>query len=234
MVPCLGGAFVLHGVARAASPASPVICTATTPRRPSRFASVVLRLRGTALTPTWAPTETAWPPRFLGNPVVRLPCSHQTPVGPPRLAFEDDPVAGSCRFRRLSPLPVPHSAPLSLSLRLAARRCRPRTMERRGPLTTISLSRLNHTAFALAVYASQLSSSRRNCTATQDSLPTVGQTLPGGIGYPQGYFARFQSAGLHDFLLTQASPGAIQVGMSVHKGRLGRAATVRRRTSPRG
>jgi len=110
-------------------------------------------------------------------------------------------------------LPVPHSAPLSLARRLAARRFRPRTTERRGPLTNISLSRLNHTAFALAVYASQLSSSRRNCTATQDSLPTVGQTLPGGIGYPQGYFVRFRSLGLHDFLLTQASPGAIRFGI---------------------
>ena len=27
---------------------------------------------------------------------------------------------------------------------------------------------------------------------TQDSLPAVGQTFPGGIDYPQGHYERFQ------------------------------------------
>jgi hypothetical protein len=33
------------------------------------------------------------------------------------------------------------------------------------------------------------------CTATQDSLPAAGQTLPGGVGYPLGSNTRFQSFG---------------------------------------
>ena len=70
------------------------------------------------------------------------------------------------------------------------------------------LSGLNNMAFALAVYASQLSSPRRDCTATQNSLPAGGQPLPDGIGYPQDYSVKFQSLHLHDLLLTQASPGA--------------------------
>lgn len=96
----------------------------------------------------------------------------------------------------------------SLSRRLVARRCCPRLSQLRGPLTINRLSGLNHTAFALAVYASQLSFSRGNCTATQNSLPAGGQPLPGGIGYPQNYSVKFQSLYLHDFPLTQASPGA--------------------------
>jgi hypothetical protein len=58
-----------------------------------------------------ASAEKTRSPRFLGNPVVRLPCS-QTPVGPPRLAFEDDRLAGSCCFGL--PAFVPRSTPRSL------------------------------------------------------------------------------------------------------------------------
>ena len=72
------------------------------------------------------------------------------------------------------------------------------------------LSGLNHMAFALVVYASQLSFPSQNCTATQDSLPAGGQPLPDGIGYPQDYSVKFQSLHLPDFLLTQAWPGAIK------------------------
>src|SRR6516162_6887235 len=49
------------------------------------------------------------------------------------------------------------------------------------------ISGLNHTAFDLAVYASQW----RFPATTQDSLLAVGPTLPGGIGYPQGSNERF-------------------------------------------
>jgi hypothetical protein len=41
------------------------------------------------------------------------------------------------------------------------------------------ISRLNHTAFDLAVYASQ----GRSPATTQDSLPAAGPALPDGIGY---------------------------------------------------
>src|SRR5580692_2135361 len=49
------------------------------------------------------------------------------------------------------------------------------------------ISGLNHTASALAVYASQCGSHR----PTQDSLLAACQALPGGIGYPQGPDERF-------------------------------------------
>jgi hypothetical protein len=85
MVPCLGGAFLLHGVARGGFPrfsgsmhrydSSPLLSLCIS--RP--FAR---RYRPTL---PFASAEKARSPRFLGNPVVRLPCS-QTPVGPPRLA----------------------------------------------------------------------------------------------------------------------------------------------------
>ena len=45
-------------------------------------------------------------------------------------------------------------------------------------------------------------------TTTQDSLPAVGQTLPGGTGYPQGPNERFPHVSPHDILLSQAFPGA--------------------------
>ena len=50
------------------------------------------------------------------------------------------------------------------------------------------ISGLNHTAFDLAVYASQW----RSPATTQDSLPAAGPALPDGIGYPQGSDERFQ------------------------------------------
>src|SRR5690606_36932933 len=112
------------------------------------------------------------------------------------------PLAGGFRL-----LPVPHSAPVRC---LAAPRrfgAVPVCYHIEDPNIS-SLSRLYRAAFTLAVYASQLSSSRRNCTATQDSLPAGGQPVPGGIGYPQGCCVRFPSSRLHDFLLTQALPGA--------------------------
>lgn len=216
LVPCLGGAFLLRGVARGGFPrfsgsmhrydSSPFLSLRIS--RPS-----ARRYRPTL---PIASAEKTRSPRFLGNPVVRLPCS-QTPVGPPRLAFEDGRLAGSCCFR----LPASCLIPLlgRCSRCLMARRCCPTALERRGPRTTISLSWLNHTAFALAVYASQLSSPRRDCTATQDSLPAAGQALPGGIGYPQGCFVRFRSAGLHNVLLTQACPGATQMECAPRAGR---------------
>ena len=57
------------------------------------------------------------------------------------------------------------------------------------------ISGLNHTAFDLAVYASQW----RSPAPTQDSLPAAGPALPDGIGYPQGFNERFPSSRL--FLL---------------------------------
>jgi hypothetical protein len=54
---------------------------------------------------------------------------------------------------------------------------------------TITLSRLNHTACTLAVYASQHGSPRDHARLASGCWPA----LPGGIGYPQGSTERFQS-----------------------------------------
>ena len=88
--------------------------------------------------------EAAGPPRFLGNPTVRMPCS-PTPVGPPRQAIS------------------------------ARRYCLPLLSSRRLPRSP--LTRLNHTACTLAVYASSL----RSPVATQDSLPAAGQLCRAGL-----------------------------------------------------
>lgn len=46
---------------------------------------------------------------------------------------------------------------------------------------------------------------------TQDSFPAAGHALPGGIGYPQGSYERFQSCFLHLVPLSQALPGATKM-----------------------
>src|SRR5208337_2684572 len=51
----------------------------------------------------------------------------------------------------------------------------------------VLISGLNHTAFDLAVYASQW----KLPTTAQDSLPAAGPALPDGVGYPQGFDERF-------------------------------------------
>ena len=53
-------------------------------------------------------------------------------------------------------------------------------------------SGLDHTAFDLAVYASQ----GKSPDPTQDSLLAAGPAFPGGIGYPQGSNERFPSSRL--------------------------------------
>ena len=82
----------------------------------------------------------------------------QTPVGTLRLAMRTTSGAGSCCCRQLSPsCPVPHSSPsIAVSPPRGASVLPPPIAQRRLP-TTISLSKLNHAALVLAVYASQLS-----------------------------------------------------------------------------
>ncbi len=67
----------------------------------------------------------------------------------------------------------------------------------------LNLSRLNHTASGLAVYASQC---RLPENTTQDSLLVAGQALPGGIDYPQGSDERLPNITSlsYSFLLSQA------------------------------
>jgi hypothetical protein len=84
----------------------------------------------------------------------------------------------------------------------APRCCLPPFVTTSAP-TTSTLTGLNHTACPLAVYAS----SPPLPTATQDSLLGCWPALPGGIGYPLGSSARFQSS-LHLILLAQALPVA--------------------------
>ena len=87
----------------------------------------------------------------------RLPRS-LTPVGPLRLAIEDDLRCGESPFAGgFRPMPVPQSSPSSLSLRLGGAPVLPAHIAKRRLPTTINLSKLHHAAHALAVYASQLS-----------------------------------------------------------------------------
>jgi hypothetical protein len=84
----------------------------------------------------------------------------------------------------------------------ALRYCLPPFVTTSAP-TTSTLTGLNHTACPLAVYAS----SPQLPATTQDSLLGCWPALPGGIGYPLGSSARFQSS-LHLILLAQALPVA--------------------------
>jgi hypothetical protein len=135
---------------------------------------------------------------------VRSPPS-QTPVGPLRLALEDDLRCGELLFaggfRHLAGASiltiVAFSPPRGASVP-------PALVEQRQLPTTISLSKLNHAALALAVYASQLSFPlSRGRTATQDSLPAGGQPLPDGGHDPARSLVKFPPH-LHGFLLIQA------------------------------
>jgi hypothetical protein len=136
---------------------------------------------------------------------VRSPPS-QTPVGPLRLAFEDDlrcgelPFAGGFR----------HHAGASFltfarfSLRLAVPRFRRRSLHSDGyprqSLFRSSITRLSHSLSTLRSFPSR----SRGRTATQDSLPAGGQPLPDGGHDPARSQMKFQPR-LHGFLLIQAS-----------------------------
>ena len=72
------------------------------------------------------------------------------------------------------------------------------------------ISGLNHTAFDLAVYASQW----RSPAPTQDSLPAAGPALPDGIGYPQGSCKRFQAM-LSSFSELLGATSDFVLGLSV-------------------
>jgi hypothetical protein len=129
----------------------------------------------------------------------------QTPVGPLRLAMRTTLGVGSCCSRRLSPtMPVPHSSPSSLSLRLAAPRFRPRSLHSAGyPRQSTFRSSITRLSSSLSTLRS-LPSRSRGRTTTQDSLPAGGQPLPGGGHNPARSRMKFQPL-LHGFLLTQVS-----------------------------
>lgn len=85
---------------------------------------------------------------------------------------------------------------------VAAPRMVPSALTTASAPAWIIVSRLDHTARMLAVYASQ----GRSPATTQDSLPAAWPAWPGGIGYPLGSVTRFRQ--VICFLLVQASPGA--------------------------
>jgi len=101
--------------------------------------------------------ETARSPKFPGNPHDHSPCSSDPGV---------TRHAGGSKCRECLTRP-------------------PRASKTRAHDKEIS--RLNHIAFDLAVYASQ----RKSPATTQDSLPAAGPALPDGIGYPLGSNERF-------------------------------------------
>jgi hypothetical protein len=79
-------------------------------------------------------------------------------VVPLPLAMRTTSGAGSCCCRQLSPsCPVPHSSPLVAVSPPRGASVPPTPIEQRRLPTTISLSKLNHAALVLDVYASQLS-----------------------------------------------------------------------------
>src|SRR5712691_3748920 len=80
----------------------------------------------------------------------------------------------------------------------------PPQQTRRSAPPIIKLSRLDHAAIALAVYASQCGSPR----PTQDSLPAGGQPLPCGTLTRWVRNRRFQVIATSSIPLPQACPGA--------------------------
>jgi hypothetical protein len=105
---------------------------------------------------------------FTGSP---KPVSLTETTGPPR--FLEDPAMN-----------VPCSSTPAGPLRSAttALRCCLSLFGRRRTPATFRISGLNHTARALAVYASQSGLP----TAAQDSLPDRWPAFPGGTDYPLG------------------------------------------------
>ena len=141
----------LHGVARVTPPASSVLFTAKTATGPSRFALVVPLLRGTTLHPV-----------LRSPPGLMLPERAWSPIPGPRRRFSVE-TCSSPRFlgdpRVCLPCSSTPTGPPHLAF--AARRCCPRSSHDEGT-DDYSLSKLSHTAFTLAVYASQAGSPRHH------------------------------------------------------------------------
>ena len=117
----------------------------------------------------------------------------QTPVGPLRLAFEDDYRCGESLLPAAFAIaPVPQSSPSSLSLRLAAPRFRRHSLNSDGyPRQSLFRSSITRLSSSLSTLRSFPSRSRGR-TATQDSLPAGGQPLPDGGRYPARSLMKFQ------------------------------------------
>jgi hypothetical protein len=107
--------------------------------------------------------ETSGSPRFLGNPLVRMPRS-LTPVG-------RTPGSAAPRFRR----PPYRTASAALAIQ-------------RGAPTTFAISGLNHAACSLAVYSSQPGSPLDHARLASGWEPP----LAGRDCYPQGPNVRFR------------------------------------------
>jgi hypothetical protein len=118
--------------------------------------------------------ELSGSPKFPGNPRDHSPCS-QTPARP-------DPRKG----------PIVNGSDVVPAL----------AGQRR--LSTTRISGLHHTAFGLAVYASQ----RRLPATTQDSLPVAGPSSTGRDSNPQGSYRKVSNLVIHPpFPSFLAQPG---------------------------
>src|SRR5258708_9946251 len=131
-------------------------------------------------------------------------CSYAALYDPGRIfvpSHEDEPARGVAVNRRLSPaISIAAGASfrtVSLSRRLAAPRCGPRSTKRRG--------RKQQVRFRGSITRPQRSLSTLRSPphdgTTQDSLAAGGQPLLRGIGYPPGYIQGFS---VPCFLLGQA------------------------------
>jgi len=116
------------------------------------------------------------------------PCLHVETVGPP--TFLGNPL---CLCPALRPRQGRRTRPFGTS-------ARPPLNPRRRP-PRLDLSRLNHMASALAVYASQHGSPHHHARLASGCRPGSA----GRASYPQSSYERFQSCILHLILLSQAS-----------------------------
>ena len=91
----------------------------------------------------------------------------------------------------------------SLSRRLAARQCCPRSSKRRGPQRQSSFSGLNHAASALAVYASQHASQRHHARLACSRWPTFAARASLPLGSLRGFCSYISSFLLAKLCLAQ-------------------------------
>jgi hypothetical protein len=196
--------FPREGPRGASSPASSVLRTSPTSRHPSRdaasgfvsFARRYLVCASCSCSARWF----GWGSCALDARLAQASgLLSGEPDGPSltRRSARPPRFLGRLRERALLFDPGGASAPMIVG-RLGAAFCWVNGIGLRDHL----LSGLDHTARALAVYASQAPSR----TTTQDSLPAGDQPLPGGSNYPARRLRRFlRRSSAHRFLLLQAS-----------------------------
>jgi hypothetical protein len=204
-VPCPGAPLPSTGSLGSVPPLHRYCWSTPTPHCPSRFASLP-SFSGTAAASLDSLS------REVGH-LTPVSLDPLLPVALPALCHGDTGVS-QVPGRTLARLPS-----LSLDPGGIAAPGHSRRLDAASAIDTafgspnVNLSRLDHAAIALAVYASQCGSPR----PTQDSLPAGGQPLPCGTLTRWVRYRRFQVIATSSIPLLQASPGASP--FLVHLGR---------------